>query len=318
MFPQLAAGPIVRAAELLPQLDGSRDAGPRRATPAQLSEGGFLILWGLFKKTVIADNLATIVGLGFSLGPGVTTGAEFLVSIYAFAFQIYCDFSGYTDIARGLGKWLGLEFPRNFELPYLARNPRDFWRRWHITLSTWLRDYLYIPLGGNRRRVVGNLMLTMVLGGLWHGASWMFVFWGGFHGVLLVTHRWAAARIDERPQLRTFFAHRAVSIAQWVLFFHAVCFGWLLFRATSLAQVGWMLSGIVTRFGASSAYADLYRLVILVAPLLLMDAQRFRTRRPSWVLHIGAPARGLIYAAMTVGMMLFGRFYLEAFIYFRF
>ena len=187
-FPQLVAGPIERASNLLPQIEN-----PRTITRAGIESGAWLIFWGLFKKCVIADNLAVLVDGVF--GATGATGATSLLALYAFAFQILCDFSGYSDIARGLARWMGVELMLNFNNPYAALNPKDFWSRWHISLSSWLRDYLYIPLGGNRkgrRRTYINLALTMLLGGLWHGAAWTFVTWGAFHGLLLVIyHRWA-------------------------------------------------------------------------------------------------------------------------------
>lgn len=185
-FPQLVAGPIVRAAEFLPQLDR-----PRQMLPKQAHEGFQLFMIGLFKKIVIADNLALLVDRVHQ-GPDPFSGADLWVTAYAFAFQIYFDFSGYSDMAIGLAKMFGFEFPENFRRPYCAVNVSEFWRRWHISLSTWLRDYLYISLGGNRAgtwKTLRNLMITMVLGGLWHGANWTFVIWGFLHGAYLMIHR---------------------------------------------------------------------------------------------------------------------------------
>ena len=185
-FPQLVAGPIERASRLLPQLSA------KRRFDAQLfSDGLLLILWGLFKKMVVADNAALIVNSGFDFAAGgPLTAAEAYLATAAFALQIYGDFSGYSDMARGTSKLFGVELLINFWHPYLATGPSDFWRRWHISLSQWLRDYLYIPLGGSRTGGVSrNLMLTMLLGGLWHGAAWNFVLWGAYHGTLLVAER---------------------------------------------------------------------------------------------------------------------------------
>ena len=182
-FPQLVAGPIERATKLLPQV-----LQPRKFSQSNFVEGFYLIILGLFKKVVIADNMAPIVNYIFSRDVSTLSGAEVLVGVYAFAFQIYGDFAGYTDIARGVAKWLGFDLMLNFRMPYFATSPSDFWQRWHISLSSWLRDYLYIPLGGNRQGTLltyRNLMLTMVLGGLWHGAAWTFVAWGFFHGLIL-------------------------------------------------------------------------------------------------------------------------------------
>ena len=184
-FPQLVAGPIERAGHLLPQFERTL-----AITAAMLEEGLWLVLWGMFKKVVLADNLAPLVDLVYQ--PTTVSGPLVLLGTVAFAFQIYCDFSGYSDIARGTAKFLGFDIMVNFNVPYAAANLREFWQRWHISLSTWLRDYLYISLGGNRRgpaRTYLNLLLTMLLGGLWHGAAWNFVLWGLWHGGGLVVSR---------------------------------------------------------------------------------------------------------------------------------
>ena len=186
-FPHLVAGPIVRASELLPQLEQPRD--PRRSTP---SRAFFLILSGLFLKVVIANHLATHIVDDVFAAPNRHSSLEVLVAVYGYAVQIFADFCGYTNIAIGVALLLGFEFPQNFASPYTAVSLQDFWRRWHMTLSRWLRDYLYIPLGGNRKGRIftyRNLMLTMLLGGLWHGAAWTFVVWGGIHGLGLAVER---------------------------------------------------------------------------------------------------------------------------------
>ncbi len=197
-FPYLLAGPIARAREFLPQLRTARD-------PHTVDAGRafFLILGGLAKKMLIADYLATHIVNGVFSSPQQYSSWETLVGIVAYSVQIYCDFSAYSDIAIGIALLLGFELPLNFNAPYTARTIQDFWRRWHITLSSWLRDYLYIPLGGNRkgrRRTALNLILTFLLGGLWHGAGWNFVFWGGMHGVGLALEH---ARADTRRRQRS-------------------------------------------------------------------------------------------------------------------
>src|SRR5436190_1446318 len=177
-FPVLVAGPILRAKQFLPQL--------QRRVELQFSPSIlFLFLRGLAKKVLVADNLGSLIGIVFAK-PHLWPSTVIWIATIAFAIQIYCDFSGYSDMARALARLFGFEIPLNFDHPYAAKNPREFWHRWHISLSTWLRDYLYIPLGGNRRYRIRNLMITMVLGGLWHGASWNFVLWGAMHGVLLI------------------------------------------------------------------------------------------------------------------------------------
>ena len=197
-FPQLVAGPIVRAAVFLPQLDRGIKISCDQTT-------FFLIMRGLAKKVLIADNLAIFIDPVFS-SPGNWPSVIIWMATIAFAIQIYCDFSGYSDIAIGIARILGFTLPRNFNHPYSARNPSDFWQRWHISLSSWLRDYLYISLGGNRGSAFAtyrNLMLTMLIGGLWHGASWNFVLWGLLHGSLLVIHRlYTRMRKKANPEWR--------------------------------------------------------------------------------------------------------------------
>jgi alginate O-acetyltransferase complex protein AlgI len=230
-FPQLVAGPIERARNLLPQIANLAARRP--------DYSGFgLIALGCFKKVVIADNLAALVELVYA-DPSHSYGPALWLGTYAFAVQIYCDFSGYSDIAVGLARLMGLDLIQNFEAPYAARGPSEFWRRWHISLSSWLRDYLYISLGGNRGTrlfVYRNLMLTMLLGGLWHGAAGNFVLWGAWHGLLLILFRlrlfaqWGE-RLDAKPMTRV-----ASTAVRRLVFFHLVCLGWAFFRAGSLAD----------------------------------------------------------------------------------
>ena len=241
-FPPMVAGPIERGAHLLPQL-----TRPRRIRLAQSMDGVVLILLGLFKKVAIADGLARSVDSVFN-STGAVSQSDIALASVLFAIQIFCDFSGYSDIARGVSKLLGIDLLLNFNLPYLSRNPSEFWTRWHISLSSWLRDYLYIPLGGNRRgrlRTYANLMATMMLGGLWHGAAWNFVLWGAYQGALLCAHKgWVdhgAARLSRltgsaiRPGPSPATGWRA-PIAMAV-FFVFCCYGWLLFRAHSFEQI---------------------------------------------------------------------------------
>jgi len=190
-FPHLVAGPILRASRLLPQI-----ATPRTVSREQMCDGLWLIAWGFFQKIFVADNLASLVNMVFDPA-AKPTGVNVLLGAYGFAFQIYGDFAGYSNIARGTSKLMGIELIENFRFPYFVRTPQEFWRHWHISLSTWLRDYLYIPLGGNRgsaARTNCNLLITMVLGGLWHGAAWTFVLWGAVHGAYLaINHLWRGA-----------------------------------------------------------------------------------------------------------------------------
>ena len=249
-FPQLVAGPIERATHLLPQL-----TLPRRVRGDQLYSGAWLILWGLWKKVVVADNLAIVVDQVFN-NVDEASGVACLLAVYAFAYQIYCDFSGYSDIARGIAKLMGIELMVNFAMPYLARSPAEFWHRWHISLSTWLRDYLYIPLGGSRggaARTYRNLMLTMLLGGLWHGAAWTFVLWGGYHGALLAIHRWLRGGRATEPDTRG----GLVSWLSCIGMFHLTCLGWLLFRAPTVGTVTSMLSRMWHQFRLDEATVEM-------------------------------------------------------------
>ncbi|UUX96832.1 MBOAT family O-acyltransferase [Aquabacterium sp. J223] len=232
-FPPMVAGPIERARHLLPQL-----LQPRRVRWRQVGQGLLLILFGLFKKVAIADGVAPAVNAVFNSSGAVSAG-DIAMATVLFAVQIFCDFSGYSDIARGVSKMMGIELMLNFRLPYFSKNPSEFWRRWHISLSSWLRDYLYISLGGNRRgegRTYFNLMATMTLGGLWHGAAWNFVLWGVYQGALLCVHRFFTG--DRRPAApRPGLTGAAVGALQIAFFFVFVCYGWLLFRANSFDQI---------------------------------------------------------------------------------
>ena len=233
-FPQLVAGPIVRASEFLPQLKQEPKFRDRIAL-----DGISQILFGLFKKICIGDALAAaLVDPAFN-NPEHFSGVTLLFAVYGYAMQIYCDFSGYSDVAIGAARVLGFNLPLNFNRPYLAASITEFWRRWHLSLSTWLRDYLYVPLGGNRkgrRRTYVNLMVTMFLGGLWHGAAWNFVIWGGFHGMFLAVERF----ISKRASGTTSGAGGGKRLFKQVLTFHLVCLTWILFRANS-AESGFVI-----------------------------------------------------------------------------
>jgi len=230
-FPQLVAGPIVRGSEFLPQLHSRRN--PKRVEGAAAFS---LIAGGLFKKVVVANTLAGAIVDPVFASPQNFSAFEVAAGIYGYAVQIYADFSGYTDIAIGVALLLGFRFPQNFDSPYVAVSLQEFWRRWHMTLSRWLRDYLYISLGGNRggrAKTYRNLMITMVLGGLWHGAAWTFVIWGALHGGGLAIEQWWRRNMPDR------------GVPDWVkriVTFHVVCLGWVFFRADSLGSVATILS----------------------------------------------------------------------------
>ncbi len=310
-FPQLVAGPIERGSRLVPQIEEGR-----QTTWAGIQAGTWLVLKGLFKKAVIADNLAGIVNQTFEMTD--PTAGQVLIGVYAFAFQIYGDFSGYTDIARGVGRMLGYDLMLNFRLPYFATNPSEFWQRWHISLSSWLRDYLYVPLGGNRNGqflTYRNLMLTMLLGGLWHGAAWTFVIWGAFHGFLLIAHR-LLAQINPLPERIQVIAYPI----QVITMFHLTCLGWLIFRANSVEQIGSMLQSLA-EFDTTLTFTDqqnLWKLVLLCGPLILVQAGQEYTKDLDFVSHLSLLPRSLVYATTALMLLTLGSFGQQAFIYFQF
>jgi alginate O-acetyltransferase complex protein AlgI len=306
-FPHLVAGPIVRASELLPQLEAPRD--PRKVNT---SRAFVLILSGLFLKVVIANHLSTHIVDDVFAAPGRHSSLEVLVAVYGYAVQIFADFCGYTNIAIGVALLLGFEFPQNFNSPYAAVSLQDFWRRWHMTLSRWLRDYLYIPLGGNRKGTLltyRNLMLTMLLGGLWHGAAWTFVVWGGIHGLGLAIER----ALGWRP---TSVAARALGR---VLTFHVVCFAWIFFRADSFTRAGEVLERLVTAWGRPS---PLVTSSVVLAILAGIAGQYVRPgaigRLVAGFERLPAVAQGACVAVVLVVIDTLGPEGVAPFIYFRF
>jgi alginate O-acetyltransferase complex protein AlgI len=242
-FPTQIAGPIKRYQDFIPQLDL-----PTKFKWEYIDDGMQMILMGLFKKVIIADNLSTVVQAGFS-HPENFSSIDLWLITYAFAFQIFFDFAGYTDIARGSAMLFGYKVPINFNLPYLADNVSDFWRRWHISLSTWLRDYLFIPLGGSRQGEwlnYRNLFITMALGGLWHGAAVHFLAWGVYQGVLLIAHKEYTKLCEKLNIGRQIVGSKIYHFASIVLTFHIVCIGWVLFRADSVAIAMKIIGKLVT------------------------------------------------------------------------
>jgi len=322
-FPELVAGPIVRASIFLPQLE-------RRLDPslARLGTGLQVMLLGFTKKLLIANRLAVFVDPVFA-DPSLYSAGTLLAAVVAYSLQIYCDFSGYSDIAIGVAYIIGFDLPENFDMPYASFSIADFWRRWHMTLSRWLRDYVYIPLGGNRRgelRTYANLLLTMLLGGLWHGASWTFVIWGGLHGAGLAVHRlFQRWRPDARPTVIT----RAVS---WAATYAFVCFCWVFFRATSLSSALSILRRIFTWDTAGIAWAPL-PLAILASVVIAGHLVGLRIRRAGatdWIarpadwsgVYLAAPrpgfVAGFVAAAWLLILVLFSPMQSSPFIYFRF
>ncbi|WP_433931384.1 MBOAT family protein [Sorangium cellulosum] len=330
-FPHLVAGPIVRPRDLLPQFERAPSL-----TREQGGEGMFLVAIGLVKKVVLSDQLAlNLVDRVFER-PENYSALEVLAGVYGYAAQIYCDFSGYTDIAIGSALLLGVRFPKNFDAPYKARNLADFWRRWHISLSTWLRDYLYIPLGGNRGSELAtyrNLMITMLLGGLWHGASWNFVFWGFLHGLgLAVTRAFqravrrrrsgaegegageVAGRASASPSLLRFPLHALCVL----LTFHYVCFAWIFFRVPTFSQAVLILRqiGTLTTFHPNLPPV----LVALLGAALLSHyvPERLYERARASFIAAPAPLQGALLFLVAVGLHEAASATAVPFVYFQF
>jgi D-alanyl-lipoteichoic acid acyltransferase DltB (MBOAT superfamily) len=317
-FPQLVAGPIERARNLLPNI-----SEPRQLSWDDLRRGAVLCLTGLIKKIVIADAIAPSVNAIYA-SPDPSR-LDIIFATWLFAVQIYCDFSGYTDIARGVAKMLGFRLMRNFAQPYFAANPQEFWRRWHISLSTWLRDYLYISLGGNRGstfKTNRNLMLTMTLGGLWHGAAWNFVAWGVYQGALLGLHRaYSNVRGKTAQTVHRGLRYLALRVLAIAVFFQIVCYGWLLFRAQSFAQIsnftgrllGWVSTPDVISMPMPPASAFLGMLMLLLWDMLIEreDDVRFYDRWPMFL-------RAGLYAGMIYLLAFGATTATTSFIYFQF
>jgi alginate O-acetyltransferase complex protein AlgI len=321
-FPHMVAGPIMRASTLLTQF-----FRPRTVTRQHVVSAGWLILWGLWKKIVVADNMAFVADPIFE-GSASTPWLRAYVGTVAFAVQIYADFSAYSDIARGVSRLLGIELMQNFNLPYFAVNPSDFWRRWHISLSNWLRDYLYIPLGGSRGtpgKTYRNLFLTMALGGLWHGAAWNFVGWGLYHGLLLAGQRLARTLRPVTAATGWPVAIRALVMFQFTLF------GWLLFRCTrrietrngsvddSLRQITEMITSFANGWGFDAVSARLAVTVLACwLPVLAVELVQYRTGDPFFVLKLPAPAQVALVASLVFTWVIWGVQVGQAFIYFQF
>lgn len=305
-FPQLVAGPIIRADTLIPQLREENEAN------WQLIRAGIaLIIWGMIKKVFVADAMAPIVNEAYG-NASVTSGLALLSATYAFAIQIYCDFSGYTDIAIGSALVLGIRLPANFREPYLSCSIREFWRRWHISLSTWLRDYLYIPLGGSKRGPTHtqiNLMITMLLGGLWHGAGWNWVIWGGLQGAMMIIERLIG--LSESPPKAAL-----ARIIRWFITFHLVCLSWVFFRASNVEQA-WE---VLTRIGSMSpGYSfDIWKPVLLVALLIVVELGRIRKRFVRVIQFHPLATVLLTIAAYVVFTLVFRGTRSPEFIYFQF
>ena len=320
-FPQLVAGPIVRARDFIPQIRQN----PVVVTREMFGTGVFLILTGLFKKAIISDYISLNFVDRIFDEPLLYSGFECLAGIYGYALQIYCDFSGYSDMAIGIALLLGFRFPKNFDAPYKSATITEFWRRWHISLSSWLRDYLYISLGGNRKgrlRTYVNLLLTMLLGGLWHGAAVRFILWGALHGAALALHKvWL--RVVPGAKATGAQMHGWSRVLGMLLTFHLVCFGWLMFRAESMQTVGLMLHQIFHNFHAAmipqviSGYAGVFALIAAGYLLHLLPA-RVDAATQRLVTYAPLVLQVLMAAAMIWCVMQIKSSDIQPFIYFQF
>ena len=334
-FPQLVAGPIERSTRLLPQLVKKYNFDYDRVT-----DGLKLMLWGFFKKIVIADRIAVIVNQVYS-NPNEAVGIPLLIGTYLFAFQIYCDFSGYSDIAIGAAKVFGIDLMQNFRRPYFAKSIREFWQRWHISLSTWFRDYLYRPLGGNHSstwRWYYNIMIVFLISGLWHGANWTFVIWGGLHGSYYLFSYWTR---NIRPRLtRVFkldklpFLHRIIRV---LFIFHIVLFGWIFFRANTFSDaifivthlfvgLGEMLNRIsemgitpgIFNYGFDLPVSEM---IIGMCAILVLGIHHLLQRKQSvriWLKTKPIWLRWLVYYSLLFSILVFGYLEPSEFIYFQF
>lgn len=327
-FPTQIAGPIKRYPDFAAQMQEEK-----KLKLSYFDEGVPLIILGMAKKVLLADNLATFVDMGYKV-PGAFGAPELWLVAYAFAFQIYFDFSGYTDIARGSARLFGYNIPINFNMPYIANNVSNFWHRWHISLSTWLRDYLYIPLGGSRGgkwATQRNLFLTMALGGLWHGASWNFVVWGIYHGLALAIHREFTSFRESQKQFENFFKSKVWNTFSIIFTFHVVCIGWVFFRVTDIGAA----FGIVTKMltfkqvfsgpDPSSFLVLQPNLPVIVLVAIMMVLLLLAANFPvSWLNDKGvfrkapAPVKGAFCAALVLAMITFLPDGSQPFIYFQF
>lgn len=316
-FPQLVAGPIERAKNLLPQVLKNR-----KVDIEKLGEGFRLILWGLFKKIVVADRLAIYVDTVYG-NVYHHHSITFLVATFFFAFQIYCDFSGYSDIARGLAKLMGFDIMINFRSPYFAKTIREFWQRWHISLSTWLRDYVYIPLGGNRKGrliVYRNVLITMVLGGLWHGANWTFVIWGALHGIYII-----AARVVQGKFGKALSNKKGISvfnkIAGMIFTFSIVLAAWIFFRAASLKEALYIFKSIFDLplyFFVGESRSPIVQCFMGIAFVVLMDYLSRRKTTGDVLRFKPQAVQWAVYYVVIFGIILFGVHGGDQFIYFQF
>jgi alginate O-acetyltransferase complex protein AlgI len=314
-FPHLVAGPIVRARDFLPQIRRRK-----RWSWARMELGTRFLLLGMFKKLAIADHMAAFADPVFANPAKYGSGAVWVATL-AYALQIYCDFSGYSDMALGCAHLLGYKLAQNFNLPYLAANPSEFWHRWHISLSTWLRDYLFIPLGGSRggkARTYRNLMVTMVLGGLWHGASWTFVFWGFLHGLLLMTHRAFQGFCKPRPRLDGVLQGMVGTMLRRTVTFLCICFCWVFFRAATFGAAWEMIRRLVVPHAGEAPPLPVVSLCYTVAVFVVCYVVAYNGLWKRLATRLPAPMLGCGYAMALSLALLLAPGTTKTFIYFQF
>ncbi len=313
-FPHLIAGPIVRGADLLPQIARASRRDPRYL---DVSGATYLIFGGLFKKVVISSYVASAIVDPVFNNPSLHSAPEILLATYGYAVQIYCDFSGYTDIAIGCARLLGFRFPQNFNAPYRATSLQDFWRRWHMTLSAWLRDYLYIPLGGSRgsrAATYRNIMITMVLGGLWHGAAFTFVIWGAIHGLGQVIGHARRARYGEVTEPTAWQRARMQFFT-----FQVVCFGWLFFRANSLGDAWTLIGRLFSTWGEADPLVRLPVVLAIIGALALqLVPSNLGERVRDGFAGLGLLGKGAVLAGSLLVITTLGPPGVAPFIYYRF
>lgn len=317
-FPQLVAGPIVRARDFIPQI-----RKPLAVDSVMFGQGVFLIFAGLFKKAIISDYISVNFVERIFDNPSLYSGVENLFGVYGYALQIYCDFSGYSDMAIGLALLLGFHFPQNFNSPYKAWSVTEFWHRWHISLSTWLRDYLYISMGGNRKgkiRTYFNLFMTMLLGGLWHGASWNFVMWGGLHGVALALHKGFRSLLGRKKGEESHGWKKAMAV---FLTFHFVCFCWIFFRNQSFENSWVMIGRIFTAFHPEvfvqmiQGYKGVF-ILMLLGYLLHFCPDRWQQWAERGMIRLPLIGQALLLVALIYCVIQIKSSDIQPFIYFQF
>lgn len=315
-FPQLVAGPIERATHLLPQI-----LKPRTISFITIQNGCYFIICGIFLKIFVADNIARMIDPIFNSNTP-QTGLQYLLAGYGFTFQIYGDFAGYSYVAKGLGAILGFDIMDNFNLPYFSQNPQEFWRRWHISLSTWLRDYLYIPLGGNRggpSKTIRNLIITMLLGGLWHGAKMTFVLWGGIHGLFLIIYHvighFKSNFINNEDLLLNRYVIKCFKI---LFFFHLIVFTWYIFRVDSLSQITTIFQAMICNFHPQGEVELASKLAFYILPLLFFQLLQFISKDLLILFRLPIILRAVSYVVIFYLIVIFGVNHAQDYIYFQF